>query len=584
MFSKSLGNKNLTNLVFRLFRQFSHKRKRQLIILIGIMISSGFSEFLTISAIIPFLFALNNTESINQIPYISNLLSIFNLTTEKEIITFITLLFIFAALFSGFLRTINFWLSCKLSALIGSDLSIKAYDNKLNDPYEKQVRQNSSETLNLIVTCVNRAILSIYCFSQIITSILIAFFIISALLIINWKAVLIGFLLILICYLTFGFTIKKRIFNNSKKIISSSRIQIQTMQEGLGSVKDIILSGNYKPFIDEFIKADVMYRTLNAENKFLTVIPKYVIESLGLSIIAFLAYLFLITGVNKELFIPLLGSLALGAQRLLPVIQQIYTNWSLLIGFTPDLLKLLDVVEQKENSDKRIYNPYALKESIKLENIQYNYGERDKAISNLFLNIRAGETIGLIGRTGSGKSTTVDILMGLLKPSKGKVLIDNKELYDEKNSFLINWRRSIAHVPQSIYLSDNTFLMNIAFGIPLKKIDLHIVKLAAKEALISSFIESTSRGYRTNVGEYGVKLSGGQRQRLGIARAIYRLYTSEINLLVLDEATSSLDKNTESKIIKIIEKKKNLTKIIISHNLETLTSCNRVIDISQDFR
>ena len=547
------------------------------------MIASGLSEFLTISAIIPFLFALNNPETIGQIPYIRNLLLSFNLITVKETITFITLFFILASLFSGFLRTINFWLSGKISALIGSDLSIKAYDIKLNDSYEKHVKQNSSEFLNLIVTCVNRAILSIYCFSQIITSLLIGIFIISALLIINWKAVLISFLLILICYLIFAFTIKKRMFNNSKKIITSSRIQIQIMQEGLGSVKDIILSGNYKPFYDEFIKADLVYRKLNAENKFLTVIPKYVVESLGISLIAFLGYLFLITGVNKELFIPLLGSLALGAQRLLPVTQQIYSNWSLLIGFKPDLCELLDVVEQKKNSEKYYFKPYNLKESIKFENIAYNYGKKDKAISNINLNIKAGETIGLIGRTGSGKSTTVDVLMGLLKPSKGKVLIDNKDLYQE-NQFLINWRRSIAHVPQSIYLSDNTFLMNIAFGVPLEKIDFNTVKIAAKEALISSFIESTSSGYRTKVGEYGVRLSGGQRQRIGIARAIYRLYTSKINLLVLDESTSSLDKFTESKIIKVFEEKKNLTKIIISHNLETLSSCNRIIDISQDFR
>ena len=169
--------------------------------------------------------------------------------------------------------------------------------------------------------------------------------------------------------------------------------------------------------------------------------------------------------------------------------------------------------------------------------------------------------------------------MGLLKPCKGKIFVDNKDLHENKKSILISWRKSIAHVPQLIYLTDNSFMANIAFGIPLEEINIELVKKAAKKALIHDYIETTKDGYHTKVGERGVNLSGGQRQRVGIARAIYKIFNFQVNLLVLDEATNALDIKTELEIMNNIQNMKNLTKLIISHNNKSLSFCNRIIKI-----
>ncbi len=579
-------NENIFKLIFLLFKKIQVKRRKQLLLLIGFMIISGLSEFLTISSIIPYLFALSNSNIIFDLPYLSEPLSNLNITNERQLITLLTFTFVSLCIFSCIIRSYNFWLSNKLSSAIGSDLSIKCFKNILHQSYKDHIKQNTSETLNLIMTCINRTIIGIYCFLQVISNIFIGAFIFIALLIIDWKTILIGVSTFSSSYLLLGFATKKKIFINSKKIVSFTGLQVKSIQEGLGSIKDLILSGNFYIFENIFNKSDVIHRRLNAENRFLAVFPRYLLESLGLSLIAILGYLFLISGVEKELFIPLLGSIALGAQRLLPTMQQIYTNWSNLLGFKVDFIKVIEAINKKDISLFKVSGQtYIFKKTIKLKNIYFEYENKNESISNLNLEIYKGETIGIIGRTGSGKSTTVDILMGLLKPSKGNVLIDDKDLYDTNLDFLKNWRRSIAHVPQSIYLTDNSFLENIGFGIPKKDIDLKLAKRAAEESFISSYIESTDNGYDTFVGEYGVKLSGGQKQRIGIARAIYRIYIkSNINLIVLDEATSSLDSYTTSKIIKTFENKKELTKIIISHNLKSLEYCNRIIEITQKFR
>ena len=196
----------------------------------------------------------------------------------------------------------------------------------------------------------------------------------------------------------------------------------------------------------------------------------------------------------------------------------------------------------------------------------------------LNLEIRYGERIGLIGSTGSGKSTTIDLLMGLLEPTKGKILVDGEDLHDpEYPERLLAWRSSIAHVPQTIYLADSSIAENIAFGVPIDKIDFERVKRAAQQAQISAFIESTSESYATFVGERGVRLSGGQRQRIGIARAIYK----QANVLILDEATSALDSSTEWAVMDAVEAlSKKLTIVMIAHRLSTLQRCDRVIRLA----
>ena len=223
--------------------------------------------------------------------------------------------------------------------------------------------------------------------------------------------------------------------------------------------------------------------------------------------------------------------------------------------------------------------PLKLQNNIKFENVYYAYSSETPTVLNgLSFEIKKGERLGFIGTTGSGKSTTIDLLMGLLEPNSGKVLVDDIDINSKQDpENLLAWRAAIAHVPQTIYLADRSIAENIAFGVDQKQIDIKRVKEAARQAQIAEFIESSPQGYKTFVGERGIRLSGGQRQRIGIARALYK----QASVLVFDEATSALDNATEAALMDAIEGlSRELTIVMIAHRLTTVERCDRVIELS----
>ena len=296
--------------------------------------------------------------------------------------------------------------------------------------------------------------------------------------------------------------------------------------------------------------------------------------------IALLGGLLVLQRSSSAAVIPLLGALALGAQRLLPALQQIYSSWASLKSYNAAIKAVLDMLNQPLPPQVGVAEPLPFREGLRMEGVYFRYGpEQPEVLQGLDLEIRSGERIGLIGTTGSGKSTTVDLLMGLLVPTSGNVLVDGADLHDlEIPELLVAWRASIAHVPQSIYLTDSSIAENIAFGVPRQQIDLARVKDAAAQAQIASFIESIPEGYSSFVGERGIRLSGGQRQRIGIARALYK----QARVLVFDEATSALDTVTEEAVMTAINgHTQSLTLIMIAHRLSTIQRCDRVIQISQ---
>jgi len=275
--------------------------------------------------------------------------------------------------------------------------------------------------------------------------------------------------------------------------------------------------------------------------------------------------------------LPILGLLAMGAQRMLPMAQKIYEGWAQTRNAKHSLVKVLDLLAQPippvvtSSLDERL----SFGKSIALERIHFRYrSELHDVIQGIDLEIRRGDRIGLIGRTGSGKSTLVDLLMGLLKPTQGRILIDGEDVHQAGR--IAAWHATIAHVPQSIYLTDSSIAANIAFGIPSEQINLNRLREAAEKAQIASFIESTPNGYESFVGERGIRLSGGQRQRLGIARALYK----SAQVLVLDEATAALDNSTEQTVMESVEGlTRDLTIIIIAHRLSTVRNCDRIIKL-----
>ena len=327
-------------------------------------------------------------------------------------------------------------------------------------------------------------------------------------------------------------------------------------------------------------------RIAETENIALGNFPRYAIESLGLVVLSAAAFILIKNDPNSKSYVPLLGIFALASQKLIPAMQQIYSGWAGVLARIESLNNTYSILAKDKIiiRDLSVIKPYNLKKNFQLKSVDFKYeGSSEFALKNINLSIRKGEIIGIIGKTGVGKSTLLDILMTLMKPNNGSLFVDNNDVFlrspkdTKENLFTIeSWRKSIAHVPQNIFLSDNSIAKNIAFGIPDEKINMDKVRWTANIAQISKFVETLPFKYETKVGERGILLSGGQRQRIGIARALYQ----EASLLILDEATSSLDMITEKKVMNaIFESKKKITLIIVAHRLSTLTICERVINM-----
>ena len=304
--------------------------------------------------------------------------------------------------------------------------------------------------------------------------------------------------------------------------------------------------------------------------------PRYALEALGMLLISALAYMLALqpNGIAKA--IPVLGVLALGAQRLLPILQLAYSSLSTIQGGEASLKDALELLEQPlpDYADQPPAKPLMFLKKIELKNLSFRYTEQTPLVlNNLNLEICKGSRTGFIGVTGSGKSTLLDVVMGLLQPTDGALEIDGQSITSANNRA---WQAHIAHVPQAIYLSDSTIEENIAFGIPKGSIDHKRVKKAAQQAQIAHIIESWPKKYKTYVGERGIRLSGGQRQRIGIARALYK----QADVIIFDEATSALDNDTEQAVMEAIESLGNeLTILIIAHRLTTLKNCTQVVEL-----
>jgi ATP-binding cassette subfamily B protein len=369
---------------------------------------------------------------------------------------------------------------------------------------------------------------------------------------------------------------RKKIANNSDCIAYETTMLHKALQEGLGGVREVLLDGTQQLYCDIYRKADLPLRKAQGSNIFISSSPKFGMEAIGVSLIAIIAYTFSQQQGGVTAVIPALGAIALGAQRLLPALQNCYASWSVITGSRALLFDALLLLEQpiSIDSSNTLAERMDFKESVRLDSVSFRYNKTTPwVLGNLNLEIIKGERIGFVGETGSGKSTSLDLIMGLLEPTTGEVIIDGKPLTDVEQP---KWRKNIAHVPQSIFLIDSSMAENIAFGVPKELIDIKLVQDAAKQAQIAEFIEGQPNGYNSQVGERGVRLSGGQRQRIGIARALYK----KANVLIFDEATSALDDTTEKAVMDAIERlDRSVTVLIIAHRLTTLRNCDRIIEL-----
>lgn len=563
--------------ILRLWEYLLPTRKKQLSILFILMIITSFAEVVSIGAVLPFLGALVAPESLFNNTLVQVFVKPLSLSDPHELLFPLTVLFVIAAIFSSIARVSLLWLQTRLGHSIGADLSIEVYRRTLYQPYQVHLSRNSSEVIAGISSKTNSVVGgTILPLLTIASSSLIILMILSILIAINPEAALMacggfGFFYFLVMFL-----FKKRLKINSQQISRETNQVIKALQEGLGGIRDVLIDGSQKTYCDIYRLADTSLRRALANNQVIGNAPRFVIEAVGISLIASLAYS--ISGKESGFSeaIPVLGAFALGAQRLLPVMQQFYQSWSSLRGGQASLNDVLNLISQPIPADitENVLEPLKFKKSIRLKNISFQYSETSSTVlNNINLEIKKGSCIGFVGSTGSGKSTLLDIIMGLLMPTNGVLEVDDVSINIRNYRA---WQDHIAHVPQAIFLADNSIAENIAFGIPFEKIDMDRVRCAAEKAQIAQMIESWKNKYQTLVGERGVRLSGGQRQRIGIARALYK----QADLIVFDEATSALDNETESAVIKEINSiSKNITILMVAHRLSTLSGCDVIYKI-----
>jgi ABC-type multidrug transport system fused ATPase/permease subunit len=371
---------------------------------------------------------------------------------------------------------------------------------------------------------------------------------------------------------------RKRLLADSQCVARESVQVIKSLQEGLGGIRDVLIDGSQATYCQIYRNADLPLRRAQGNTAFISGSPRYAMEALGMLLISVLAYTLAqqTDGIAKA--IPILGALALGAQRLLPVLQQAYGSWTGIQSGQASLQDTLELLVQPlpDHVDKSATQALPFKRAIILKQLGFRYSPQTPyVLKQLDLTIAKGSRVGFIGTTGSGKSTLLDIVMGLLQPTDGSLEVDGQAVTSANNRA---WYAHIAHVPQAIFLADNSIEENIAFGVPKDQIDNQRVREVARQAQIADSIETWPKQYQTLVGERGIRLSGGQRQRIGIARALYK----QADVIIFDEATSALDNETEQAVMQAIEGLSNeLTLLIIAHRISTLKNCTQIVELGE---
>ena len=575
---KKNNEPEISEIIKSLYRHISKRRKKQLLVLVFVMIISSFAEVFSIGAVIPFIGLITNPASFSNNEYILIVSDFFEIKNNDQLLFLITSIFIGLTIISATIRAFSVWLQTRLTHLIGADLAAKSFSNTLRRSYEFHVINNSAKLISTIFakisTMLNRVITP--CLG-IIHSFFMTLTIVTGLFLLSPFVGITIFVSLAIAYLLITYLIRRVVLMNGKIVADELNNVMKKLQEGLGGIRDIIIDNTQDLFIKNFVNSDYPQRVASSKLEFISLSPRMLVEMIGLIIFAIVTFL-LAKGDPTANFVPLLAAIALGAVRLLPFLQGAYSGWSYINAHRFIVSDVLEVLE--EPSLEHISSPKAINSfnrEIRVEDMSFSYLKASgRVLNNVSFAIKKKSKVGIVGQTGGGKSTLMDLMMGLLRASEGNIYVDDEKL-SEKN--ILSWQSKISHVPQSIYLLDGSVYENIAFGLEKKQINIERAIECAKVALIHETVSAFENGYDTKIGERGSKLSGGQRQRIGIARALYK--NSEI--IFFDEATNALDSDTENKIMESIYKfSKDITIFIVAHRLDTLKECDLIIEVKNN--
>ena len=536
-----------------------------------------FLETLGIGLVIPILNLLSES-SINLQNYaIFNKLDLGQLTKIELVIgSMLVLLSVYS--FKTIFLTYVSYRQVKYLTKIKSTLSDKLFDSYLKQPYDFHLQINSSELIRNI-NDIDLALGVLRSYMMLVTEVIVLFGV--GILLFIYEPL--GTILSMAILGSVGFYFNKKIQSKvniwGKERQRHEGFRMMHLLQGFGAIKDIKVLGREKTFIDDFSEHNVLAASSQFKQNFVLGLPRLWFEWLTILGIILLVLIMISQGKDLAFFIPTLGLFAAAAFRLMPSITRVM-NCNQQINFGLPVIET--VYKELSNSKKNSFattkenDPLIIQNQIELKKICYSYPKtKKKLLANIDLKINCGQSIGLIGESGIGKTTLINIILGLLTPDTGSILVDGKNILKGMR----NWQNQIGYVPQNIYLNDDTIKKNIAFGIPEKKINNKAVDEAIHRAQLTKFVSSLTSGVDTKLGECGERISGGQRQRIGIARAIY----NDPKLLIFDESTNSLDLDTEKAIINDVDLLKgNKTIIMIAHRMSTLSICEKIYRLTED--
>ncbi len=557
----------------------SHERKRAYFLMVMILIMALF-DMLGVASILPFITVLSNPEIVDTNKVLNtayNASSIFGVDTKQQFL-FVSGIFVFCFLIISLsFKAFTNYAKARFTSMREYSIGKRLIEGYLDQPYSWFLNRHSADLGKTILSEVNSVVgkglgsmMNLFMQSAITLALLLL------LILVDFKLTLIvGFTLGLAYAIIYKFS-QLYITRIGKQRFEANQTRFTAVSEAFGAAKEIKVGGLEKIYIKRFSDPAKVLAQSNASMAVLTLIPRFALEAITFGgMLLVVLYLMMLNG-NFTTALPIIALYAFAGYRLMPALQGIYVSVSQLRYISPSLDSMYDdVLKLQPFVLNKYQNPLLLKKNITLKNINYHYPNvKRTTLKDINLVIPANSTVGFVGATGSGKTTTVDIILGLLEAQKGTLEVDGKVI--DKNNRRA-WQHSIGYVPQHIFLADDTVTANIAFGINPKDINQEAVEDAAKIANLHEFIiNELPSQYKTTVGERGIRLSGGQRQRIGIARALYH----KPQVLILDEATSALDNLTEKVVMEAVNNiGKNITIIIIAHRLSTVKECDIIFQL-----
>ena len=560
----------------KVFFLISKKKKKELILLSLLLFVGIIFEMGSLGILFPVFELLLNNQIFDKYPFLNNIYIFFGNPTQSQIVIFVMISLLITFLLKNIFLLFLTWKQSKFAIELSEELNNKLFKGYLNQTYSFHIKRNSGELISNIQNEIQQFssfIQSLIFMSleiAVLTGVVITLFLIEPLGAL-FISLIMAFSAFILHYLT-----KKKIINWGKKRQLADLNINKNLIQSFSGIKDLILNSAEFFFQDKYKKELRDRSKVYIKQLTLMQFPKLYIEFLAIFCMSSLIILMVLINRPLESFLPTVGIFLAAAFRALPSVNKILGSLQN-IKFTKTVIDLLikefSIIDN--NIKPKFIEKIDFKNEIIVKNVNFYYEDSDLiTLENINFSIKKGDSVGITGPSGSGKSTLVDIILGLLHPSEGNIFVDNIDTFLN----LKKWQSIIGYVPQSIYLTDDSLINNIAFGLSKEEIDNKKIEEAIIKAQLSKFIESLPERLNTNVGENGVKLSGGQRQRIGIARALY----NNPEILIFDEATSSLDENTESEVMKSVDfLKGKITMILIAHRLSTLKNCDRIIQLNE---